>query len=132
MPMCATTIHLNGLYKTYLMTAANDGQTKIGRSRNPTARRLSIGLEIRRMYVCDADIEHFLHEVCISKRKTGEWYELTEAEIQYIVQKYDFYPVAVEIWQPPTREEMQLYVKRSSRSDAYHAQKEFEQISELQ
>lgn len=79
--------------KTYLMRDENTGKTKIGRSINPRAREktlLSDAPVITLFAVCESNVEKELHAKYAVKRVRGEWFDLTEADIEAICNDYQF------------------------------------------
>lgn len=80
--------------KTYLMKDEATGQTKIGKSKVPQRRERTLQAEkptISLLYVCDCDVENELHKQYADKRTRGEWFTLTEDDINYICRNYNFY-----------------------------------------
>jgi prophage antirepressor-like protein len=74
-------------YKTYLMLDILRGFYKIGKSRNPQIRENTLQAEvpsIELLHVIQDDIELYLHEKFNSKRLRGEWFELSESDVNYI------------------------------------------------
>ena len=74
-------------YKTYLMLDILRGFYKIGKSRNPQIRENTLQAEvptIELLHVIQDDIELYLHEKFNSKRLRGEWFDLSEADVNYI------------------------------------------------
>jgi hypothetical protein len=80
--------------KTYLMRDNNTGLTKIGCSYNPSVREKTLQSEkptITLFKVCDSLVEKELHELYKHQRVRGEWFFLTDKEIDCIVKKYKFH-----------------------------------------
>lgn len=78
---------------TYLMTDSNTGYTKIGRSINPKKRERTLQSEkptITLLAVTEGDIEHKLQQFFTDSHIRGEWYDLTEKEIDFIIDSYSF------------------------------------------
>lgn len=99
MDLCATEARMayadsySGL-KTYLMTDSNTGYTKIGKSKNPGKREKTLQSEkptITLKLVCDQMVEGKLHKEYAEKRIRGEWFDLTESDIEQIISEYGFY-----------------------------------------
>ena len=83
--------------KTYLMTDSETGATKIGRSINPPKRERTLQAEkkeISLLMVCDKDVEKQLHKQFETKHIRGEWYNLSENDINDIIKQYNFKPYA--------------------------------------
>lgn len=79
--------------KTYLMMDSNTGLVKIGRSVNPKARERTLQSEkptISMIKVCEKLVEKELHKKYAKKRVRGEWFKLSEDDIEYIVAEYGF------------------------------------------
>lgn len=79
--------------KTDLMHDSNTGYTKIGKSDNPRRRERTLQSEkptITLFRVCDRNVEDELHAKYASKRVRGEWFDLTEADIEAICNDYQF------------------------------------------
>lgn len=84
---------LNNKQKTYLMKDSNTGYTKIGKAVNPKFRERTLQSEkpsISLFSICDSLIESELHREYKNKRVRGEWFNLTESEINNIINKYNF------------------------------------------
>nr|DAZ32080.1 MAG TPA: meiotically up-regulated protein 113 [Caudoviricetes sp.] len=87
------TIVKYGNCKTYLMRDLNTGLTKIGKSISPSARERTLQSEkptISLFKISDSLIERELHELFRIKRVRGEWFNLTDDDIEHIVMKYNF------------------------------------------
>lgn len=79
--------------KTYLIKDNRTGATKIGKSNNPYKREKTLQSEVlslELLYICDDNIESLLHKKYKDKRIRGEWFNLTDKDIEYIVNKYNF------------------------------------------
>lgn len=79
--------------KTYLIKDNRTGATKIGKSNNPYKREKTLQsdvLSLELLYICDDNIESLLHKKYKDKRIRGEWFNLTDKDIEYIVNKYNF------------------------------------------
>lgn len=79
--------------KTYLMKDDNTGYTKIGKSLNPKKREYTLQSEkptISLFMTCDKLVERELHNLFAIKHIRGEWYNLSEKDIEYIVSNYNF------------------------------------------
>lgn len=84
---------------TYLMIDENTHYVKIGRSFNPKNRERTLQSEkptIRIIYICKDNIETELHKKFADVRIRGEWFNLTEEQIQTIVKDYGFVPIDTE------------------------------------
>lgn len=76
----------------YVMSTG-DGQFKIGKSKNPTARRArlqqGIGRPLGIIYLAQFKrcnkIEQFLHTVLASYRSYGEWFTLPPEKLEYVL-----------------------------------------------
>lgn len=82
--------------KTYLMHDSNTGYTKIGMSVNPRQRERTLQSEkptITLFRVCDTLVEKKLHGIYAAKRVRGEWFDLTESDIEKICNDYQFHEV---------------------------------------
>ncbi len=80
--------------KTYLMLDKNTGLVKIGRSVHPKKREITLQSQkptIILLKVCDANVESELHKKYAKKRKRGEWFNLSKAELKDIINSYNFY-----------------------------------------
>lgn len=74
-------------FKTYLMHDSQRGYYKIGKSRNPKVRETTLQAElptIDLIHVIDSDIELYLHQKFDAKRVRGEWFRLSQDDINYI------------------------------------------------
>ena len=82
--------------KTYLMLDANTGYTKIGRSKDPKARERTLQSEkpsITLFAICDDLVESEIHKYYEKKRVRGEWFDLSDEDIENIMIDYDFIKV---------------------------------------
>lgn len=76
--------------KVYLMIDHNTGYYKIGRSKNPQKRENTLQSEkptIELLFSSDElpiDIEKLIHNEFSNKRVRGEWFDLTEEDVDYI------------------------------------------------
>jgi hypothetical protein len=73
--------------KTYLMKDFFRGFHKIGKSINPQVRERTLQSEvptIELVHVIDEDIEKHLHEKFSAKRIRGEWFNLSNNDLNYI------------------------------------------------
>ncbi len=73
--------------KTYLMKDFFRGVHKIGKSINPQVRERTLQSEvptIELIHVIDEDIEKHLHEKFSAKRIRGEWFNLSNNDLNYI------------------------------------------------
>ena len=77
-------------YKTYIVSDAS-GYYKIGRSRDVVLRfkGLTTGNPtLRLVAIINDDVESILHSENVNKKVKGEWYRLSESDIQSIIAKY--------------------------------------------
>lgn len=77
-------------YKTYLMYDEISGAVKIGRAYDPQFREHTLAAQIPRirlLAVCHKDIEKQLHEEYKAKRMRGEWFNLSQKDVNDIVKK---------------------------------------------
>lgn len=87
---------ISNIPKTYLMHDSNTGYTKIGMSVNPRQRERTLQSEkptITLFRVCDTLVEKKLHSIYAAKRVRGEWFDLTESDIEKICNDYQFHEV---------------------------------------
>jgi len=78
--------------KTYLMIDGNKF-VKIGKSYSPEVREHTLQSQnptIELIAVCEKDIEKELHIKYASKRKRGEWFNLSKKEISKIIKEFKF------------------------------------------
>lgn len=73
----------------YLMRDDHTQYIKIGRSNNPTARERTLQAEspstvLLECWASDTAEEKVLHDIFAHKRKRGEWFELDDADVNYI------------------------------------------------
>lgn len=83
----------NSKCKTYLMKDKNTGFIKIGRSTHPAKRERTLQSEkptISLFKICDELVEKELHDYFATKHIRGEWYHLSNEDIEYIISKYNF------------------------------------------
>lgn len=83
-------------HKTYLMKDSNTNYTKIGKSINPQKRESTLQSEkptIELLKVCDDLVETELHKKYASNRIRGEWFDLSDNDIQEICSEYKFIDV---------------------------------------
>lgn len=79
--------------KTYLMIDIANGFVKIGKSKNPKFRERTLQSEkptIELYAVKDKDIEKQLHSLYADRNVRGEWYNLSQKEINSIIKDYGF------------------------------------------
>lgn len=72
---------------TYLMKNSNNGLYKIGKSINPDVREKTLQGEdpyTELIHTINADIEKFLHDKFKKKRVRGEWFKLSNRDVEYI------------------------------------------------
>jgi hypothetical protein len=77
--------------KTYLMLDSNTGFIKIGKSKKPQHREKTLQSEkptIKILFIIDKDIEKELHDEYSCNRVRGEWFNLTNRDIEDIKLKY--------------------------------------------
>jgi hypothetical protein len=82
-------------FKTYLMVDERNGYIKIGKSLDPDKRERTLQSEqpkIKLIYVLDSNMESLLHKRFKTKRVRGEWFDLTEAEVERVVMELGFTP----------------------------------------
>lgn len=85
--------------KTYIMIDKATSLYKIGRAAKPKYRERTLQSEkpvIELLYICDEDVEKELHDLHDQLRVRGEWFNLSEYDVDNIVDCYGFYPVNVE------------------------------------
>jgi hypothetical protein len=76
-------------YYVYLISHKN-GLTKIGRSKNPSIREKTLQAEdpmLKMIFTIEAElhIESRLHDIFCDKRVRGEWFDLDERSIDWII-----------------------------------------------
>ena len=78
-------------FQTYLVKDYNNGLVKIGKSKDIHTRLRVLGNKDKQLiaYV-RKDIETVLHREYKGKRIKGEWFNLTDAEINKIISTYSF------------------------------------------
>lgn len=79
--------------KTYLMRDSGTGLIKIGKSNNPSIRESTLQSEkpsIDLLYICDELVETELHEKYSTQRVRGEWFRLSDDDLNKIVLDYCF------------------------------------------
>lgn len=82
-----TQIKKRKVQKTYLMYDKHTGFYKIGKSYDPKFREktlMSVKPTIELIWSCRQDIERYLHSKYADKRVRGEWFQLSEKEIEEI------------------------------------------------
>lgn len=83
--------------QTYLMKDENTGYVKIGVSINPQLRERTLQSQkptISLFATTKGNIERKLHDEYCGKRVRGEWYNLSEHDINDIIKQYNFKPYA--------------------------------------
>lgn len=78
-------------YQTYLIKDTSNNYIKIGRSIDYLKRYnvlSSINLNIKILFIINADVEAELHKKYSDKRIHGEWFNLTDKDINNIKTKY--------------------------------------------
>jgi Cdc6-like AAA superfamily ATPase len=78
--------------KTYIMIDEINGFYKIGKSNNPLYRESTLQSEkpsVKLLHVFDKDIEYVLHQMFSIKRIRGEWFSLTQEDLDIILKKYN-------------------------------------------
>ena len=73
--------------KTYLMKDNHNGFYKIGYSKNPKFREITLQSEkpsIKMVKTWDKNIESLLHKKYHNNRVRGEWFDLTKVQVKYI------------------------------------------------
>jgi hypothetical protein len=91
-PDLTETKHFNAS-KTYIMHDPSLRLFKIGKSKSPTAREGTLQGErptIELIATLDADIELSLHDRFKSRRKRGEWFDLSWNEILDLIKEMNF------------------------------------------
>lgn len=78
---------------TYIMKDSHSGYYKIGKSKNPKVRESTLFsekpcIDLLFYFKSDSSCEKWLHLIFHDKRVRGEWFDLTESDIQFIKQKY--------------------------------------------
>lgn len=79
--------------KTYIMKDLSNGFFKIGRSISPVNRERTLMSEkptIKLIATLNKDIEKLLHKEFNHVRLRGEWFNLKDDEIKYIISHYKF------------------------------------------
>lgn len=82
--------------KTYIMFDENIGYLKIGKSKNPKFRERTLQSQnpsIKIFKICDKNVEKEIHKKYADKRVRGEWFDLSEEDIENIVNEYGFHDV---------------------------------------
>lgn len=77
--------------KTYIMKDTATGLYKIGRSINPSIREKTLQSEkptIELIWIIDKDVEFNLHKIFAAQRVRGEWFSLTDEDIEAIKSKF--------------------------------------------
>lgn len=77
----------------YLGSGNSNGYIKIGKSRDVSKREDSIRIgnaDFKIIAFIDRDIENELHKKFSSKRVNGEWFDLSEKDIENIVNEHGF------------------------------------------
>lgn len=79
--------------QTYLMQDSKSGLYKIGKSQDPVGRlkTLRTGSPYLNLYAtCDRDCEHELHKRFKHKNVYSEFFELSDADLELIMEEYEF------------------------------------------
>lgn len=79
--------------KTYIMVDDESGYYKIGKSINPEFREKTLCYatpKIRTVAVHEEDIEGMIHKKYDDFRIRGEWFSLSESQVNNIITKYKF------------------------------------------
>lgn len=79
--------------QTYLMRDENTGYVKIGVSINPKLRERTLQSQkptVSLFATVKGNIERKLHKTYADKKVRGEWFDLTQEEINSIITKYSF------------------------------------------
>ena len=79
--------------RTYLMKDSNTNLIKIGKAVDPKHREKTLQSEkptISLFAVCENNVESELHKQYKDKRVRGEWFDLTDEEINNIINKFKF------------------------------------------
>lgn len=80
-------------FKTYIMIDKRTLMYKIGRSKSPSYREVTLQSEnplIELIAICDEDIERKLHKLLKDYRVRGEWFRLTEDQVSKVISEYRF------------------------------------------
>jgi len=79
------------LFETYLMVDKGSGFYKIGKTTDVLRRYNQLKNmcpKIEFIGSCNLDIEKKLHDKFKTKRKMGEWFKLSEIDVQYIQNEF--------------------------------------------
>ena len=80
-------------FKTYIMMDNRTLMYKIGRSKSPSYREVTLQSEnplIELIAICEEDIERKLHKFFKDCRIRGEWFRFTEGQVNKIISEYGF------------------------------------------
>lgn len=76
---------------TYVLFNPTSGLYKIGKTKDLYRRFKSYCIpELEVVQVCEDDIEQKMHDTFFTKRMEGEWFSLTDEELEVMVEKYGF------------------------------------------
>lgn len=91
--VCANRIGLirKDYFQTYLAEDNESGLVKIGKSKDIYTRMQILGTKkVQLLAYADKDMEGYLHRVYQSKRVKGEWFRLSETEVEEIIKTFEF------------------------------------------
>ena len=91
--VCASRIGIvrRDYFQTYLAADNASGLVKIGKSKDIHTRMQILGTKkVQLIAYADKDIEGYLHRVYQSKRVKGEWFKLSDAEVEDIINTFGF------------------------------------------
>lgn len=76
---------------TYVLFNPASGLYKIGKSKDLYRRFKSYCIpELEVIQVCENDIEQKMHDMFFTKRMEGEWFDLTDEDLEIMIEKYGF------------------------------------------
>jgi len=91
-------IKTSKIRKTYIMFDENTGYYKIGYSIDPMKRERTLQAEkptISLLYVCNMFVEKQLHDIFKEKRVRGEWFDLSDSSLSFVIDKFKFKKVNI-------------------------------------
>ncbi len=78
-------------FQTYLAADNASGLVKIGKSKDIHTRMQILGTKkVQLLAYANKDIEGYLHRVYQGKRVKGEWFNLTDEEVEEIIKTFGF------------------------------------------